>query len=350
MNAKPVVTSYSWNIQGQLYQAQSDVIQKLGYRHHCIERDEPIPPDTKIIIVQGPYGSLVPLVSQLQEYPPNNRPVLIYWFQQSLDFRRPEWLRNYVGVKLSGLTRNFPDNDGMINNLERAFFGGLACKGTRLGYFGDILWLKQHDLLDVLGLSSTSCADYLGNFGIDSMVVPRGYHPSYGSLLNHERDIALVWMGKARTRRRKRAIYWLQEQLKKRGQIMHIYDGEEADFIFGDERTNILNRTWFVLNFFFSGPTDELSIRYYISGANGAVVLTEPGKNRYPFVPGKHVVECDLEDMPDTIMYYLENQWEWSHISRNVFDLISNEITLERTVKKLLDQGELVLNSKDRNE
>ena len=67
---------------------------------------------------------------------------------------------------------------------------------------------------------------------------------------------------------------------------MCIFDGEENDFIFGPKRTEILNRTWFVLNVFFSGPTDELSIRFFVSASNGAVVMTEPGLNRYPFRAG----------------------------------------------------------------
>jgi hypothetical protein len=308
-----------------------------------MEENDSIPTDTEIVLVQGPYGPLTPLIRQLLDFPKSKRPVFVYWFQQSMDFRRPEWLRNYMGDKLSGLQRNFPVSDGLLTKSENAIFGVLAFKGKRLGYLGDILWLNEHGFLDVFGLSSSTYSEYFENIGIDSVMIPRGYHPSYGRLLNQKRDIALVWMGKMRTLRRKRVIYWLKRELEKRGLEMRIYDGKEADFIYGDERTALLNRTWFVLNVYFSGPTDELSIRYYIAGANGSVVLTEPGKNRYPFMPGKHIVESELENMPETIHYYLENSHEWSTISRNVIDLVSNEFTLERSLKKLIEKAEIIL-------
>jgi hypothetical protein len=308
-----------------------------------MEENGSIPADTDIVLVQGPYGPLTPLIRQLLDFPKSKRPVFVYWFQQSMDFRRPEWLRNYMGDKLSGLQRNFPDNDGLLTKSENAIFGVLAFKGKRLGYLGDILWLNEHGVLDVFGLSSTTYSEFFENIGIDSIMIPRGFHPSYGCLLNQKRDIALVWMGKMRTHRRKRVIYWLRRELEKKGLDMRIYDGKEADFIYGDERTAILNRAWFVLNVYFSGPTDELSIRYYIAGANGAVVLTEPGKNKYPFIHGKHIVESDLEKMPEIIDYYLENSHEWATISRNVIDLVSNEFTLERSLKKLLEKAEIIL-------
>jgi len=92
------------------------------------------------------------------------------------------------------------------------------------------------------------------------------------------------------------------------------HDNEERPFIFRDERTEILDRASFVLNV-LTHPKDELSIRYYVAAANGAVVLTELGESEYPLVPGKHLVECSVEEMPDTIMYYLIHPDEWRAIS-----------------------------------
>jgi hypothetical protein len=320
-----------------------DTIQKLGYRHFPMDQHDPVPPGTDIIMIQGPYGSLTPLIQQLLDYPESKRPVVVYWFQQSMDFRRPEWLRNYLGLKLSDLQRAYPDSDGLFTRSENAIFDVLSFKGKRLGYLGDILWMHEHGFLDVFGLSSTSYSKFFKSIGIDSMIVPRGYHPSYGCMLDQTRDIPLVWMGKMRSRRRRNVIYWLKGQLHKRGLEMRIHDGNEAAFIYGEERTALLNRTWFVLNVFFSGPTDELSIRYFIAGANGAVVLTEPGENKYPFIPGQHIVECEFEAMPDRILYYLENPDQWDVISRNVYELVSREFTLERSISQLLERAESLL-------
>ena len=210
------------------------------------------------------------------------------------------------------------------------------------------MWLHNQGLLDVLALSSTVYAEIFARYGINSLVVPRGYHPDYGSLLRRERDIAVIWMGKRRTRRRQATLSWLQNQLKQRGLVMHIYDGYENNFIFDEERTQLLNRTRFVLNIFFSGPTDELSIRYYVAAANGAVMLTEPGQNKYPFIPGKHLVECPLEKMPDTIEYYLNHQAEWSALSNAMLEFMRREVTLEKSISRILTQAENMLEYNNR--
>lgn len=338
---RPTVASLVWKLPSQLHSVQADAVQKLGYPHQFLLYDAAIPQDVRIILIQGPYGSLLPLVRQIAESPLRHRPVLAYWFQQSLSLPGPDWFCKYLSITFSELYRYYNCdrwNHRLVESLTPNF---VDSKGKRLGFLGDILWLYEHRLLDVLALSSTVYRDYLQQHHIDSIVVPRGFHPSYGSLLNRKRDIAAVWMGKLRTRRRAKAIYWLRNELEKRGLKMNIYDGQENEFIFGNTRTEILNRTWFVLNVFFSGPTDELSIRYYIAGANGAVVLSEPGANKYPFEPGTHILERKLEEMPDTIMDHIEHREKWQAISDNILKL-RDKITLEDSVAKILSRAELL--------
>ena len=120
------------------------------------------------------------------------------------------------------------------------------------------------------------------------------------------------------------------------------YDGEKNPFIFGEERTQILNRATFVLNL-CTFPTDELSIRYYVAASNGAVVLTEPSQNRYPFVPGTHLVECSVAEMPDKVEHYLAHTNEWKSISESMLDLMKTDLTLDATVTEILAQAEQVL-------
>lgn len=338
-----LVSSLVWNTPGDLFSVQAETIEKLGYAHRIFRFDEPVPAGSNVVFIQGPYGSLLPLVRRLLEFPPEKRPVLVYWFQQSLQLLRLEWANALLARQFSELHRRFEPGSRLFKGLDRAGGGELFKRGKRLGYLGDILWLDARQLLDVLALSSTVYADYLAALRVPSLVVPRGYHPSYGASLNLERDIAAIWMGKLRTRRRSRAIYWLKEQLERRGQSMHVYDGQENPFIYGSRRTEILNRSWFVLNVFFSGPQDELSIRFFIAGANGAVVLTEPGKNRYPFVHGRHLVESPVEEMPEKVAYYLDHREEWAAISRNMLVLLQNELTLERTIARLIERAERIL-------
>lgn len=347
MNTKnTTVASLVWNMSSQLHRLQGEVVEQLGYPHRFFFFDDPIPPGAAIILIQGPYGTLLPLVRRLIDYSPERRPVLAYWFQQSLDMVPPEWIRGFFAGLFSDLHRHYPEAKWNGFGMDRALPNFISTKGARLGFLGDILWLHRHSFLDVLALSSTLYAQYLESFGINSLVLPRGYHADYGEVLALTRDIAVVWMGKLRNRHRRRAVHWLRKELEKRGQVMHVYDGQEKDFIFGDRRTQILNRTWFVLNV-YPHPTWELSIRYYISAANGAVVLTEPGKNKYSFVPGKHLVECPIKEMPDTIMYYLAHEEEWRAISAEMLRIMRRELTLEQSVASILARAEKVLDERN---
>jgi hypothetical protein len=343
---KSPVASLVWQLPSELHEAQAKVVQQLGYRHRFFYATERIPPGTEIILVQGPYGSLLPLTEQLFHYPPDQRPVLAYWFQQSMHWLQPEVVRQWCSRYFSELHQRYPDSPSAL--LAQAMPANLRSRGKRLGFLGDMFWLHEHDLLDLLILSSTVYAEYLAQYGISSILLPRGSHPSYGSDLRQERDIAAVWMGKIRTRRRREAIKWLRSELEKRGQVLQVYDGVENDFIFGQERTQILNRAKFVLNVFFSGPTDELSIRYFIAAANGAVILSEPSANVYNFIPGKHLIEKRVEEMPDSIMHYMENPDQWQAISDNVQQLIEQEVTLENSIACILARATMLLSQRNR--
>ena len=343
---KLMVASLVWKLPSELHEFQAEAVKELGYRHQFIFYNEAIPRDADIILIQGPYGPLSSFIRKFTDLTPQERPVLVYWFQQSLNMLHPEWGRRKLAKIFSNLHHDHRESGLLVRAIDRLWPGMLKSRGVRLGFLGDIFWLHQHGLLDNLVLSSTVYADYLARCGIPSMVVPRGYHPGFGKNLKLERDIAAVWMGKLRTKRRSRAVYWLKDELRKRGQIMHVYDGQENKFIYGKKRMEILNRAWFVLNVFFSGLTDELSIRYFVAAANGAVMLSEPSLNDYPFVPGEHFVQCPVKAMPDTILYYLEHKQEWDGISRNMERLVQREITLERSVELILKQAETQLISR----
>jgi len=331
-----------WTLPSEIHEVQADAVERLGYKHRFVLFDGAIPDGTDIVLAQGPFGTLWPVIHQLVGQPLARRPVFAYWFEENLNMETPPLPRRLLAQSFSELSWRYRESVGLCGRAGRPLAGLLAKKAVGLGYLGDILWLHSRGLLDVLALSSTVYAAYLANLGIESLLVPRGYHPGWGETLNLRRDVAVVWMGKVRGRRRRRAIPWLQGELTKRGQAMEVYDGFAKPFVFGRERTEILNRTHFVLNI-YERPWHELSIRHFVAAANGAVVLTEPGENRYPFVPGEHIVECRLEMMPDAVMHYLTHEDEWGAISKNVFELVTSKLTLMRSIKSILTAAEAVL-------
>lgn len=344
---EPLISIVYWNKQpGELMLVQGNALENLGYSHQFFRYDEKIPDKTDIILMQGPYQPIMPLIKQLVSKQNNRRPVLIYWFQQSMHFIEPEILHNIFTKTFSDLHRQFNDTNLPGKVLDKLAPDLVRRKGRRLSFEGDIVWLHRHRLLDVLALSSDYYAEYFAKFGIHTIVIPRGWVSSYGTNLNITRDITALWMGKTRTRRRRNAVYWLQDQLRKQGLNMLIFDGVQNNFIYGNQRTELLNRTKFVINLYFNDARDELSIRYFIAGANGAVVLTEPSIHQYPFIPGVHVVECPIHKMPEVITYYDNHTDEWQKISANMSSLLHNKLTLENSLKVIMDRAITILKSR----
>lgn len=344
--AKISVASLVWKLPSELHEVQGKVVQALGFDHQFFYADDAIPSKADIILVQGPYGTLVSLARQLLKIPTYRRPVLAYWFQQSLDLSWPERIGPATASVFSVLNSTLGSGRRGTHSLRRVTNAITGGRGARLGFLGDILWLHQTGLLDILALSSTVYADYFAEHGVKSIVIPRGHHGSYGANLGQKRSTAAVWMGKLRSRRRARSVLRLQSDIENRGRTMQVYDGRKRAFIFAARRMQILNRAWFVPNIFFSGPTDELSIRFFIAAANGAVVITEPGLNRYPFIPGRHIVECSVEEMPEQIEYYIEHEEQWKKLSREMHVLVTEKLTLESSLSQVMASAMTCLSRK----
>lgn len=339
------VGSLVWQLPSELHENQAAVIAGLGHEHRFVFADQVLPRDLDLLFIQGPYGSILKVGRELRDLPPQERPVMVYWFQQNLDLATPRWLHDPLVPVFSELQRH--DGWGGLRTriLSRLLPASLLARGQRLRSFGGILWLHTTGLLDVLGLSSSVYAEVFARRGIPSLLVPRGHHPSYGRLLHTERDIAVTWMGKTRSWRRDLAIRRLARHLAEAGHTVAIHDGVMQPFIYGEERTRLLNRSRFVLNL-ASHPDDELSIRHFIAAANGAVVVSEPNNNQYPFLPGTHFLSAPLEELPGLIDHYLAHEDQRRAMAERMHALTTGKLTLQASIGTLLDAGLRVLDQR----
>lgn len=340
---RPMVSSLIWKAGLELDQAQGDVLKQLGFRHQFFFDTDNIPDETNYVFLSGPCGSFIPFVKKIRSLRQEKRPVIIYWFTENLMLDFPPKVLGLFQKIFSDL--NFLDFPQIYQSSRKLFLRIFRGRGSRFASLGDIIWLRKNGLLDVLGLSASYYVNYFQKVGINAVLIPRGYHPSYGRIMNLERDIPVTWMGKIRNRRRAAIIYGLRDKLRAYGLKMHIHDNASMPFIFGEERTNILNRSLFVLNV-LAYPTDEVSIRYYIAAANGAVILTEPGMNEYPFENGRHLIECSIDDMAEKVVYYQRHLDEWQQISLNMLGYMKHEVTLEKSVMNLMGLAEQVAASR----
>ena len=117
---------------------------------------------------------------------------------------------------------------------------------------------------------------------------------------------------------------------------MVVVDGIEHPYVFGEERTKLLNRTQVVLNLLRT-KWDENAMRYYLAGLNRALIVTEPTLPHHPyFIPGVHLVEAPIGSMVDTICYYLSHEKERQQITESAFQLVTDRLTVENMLQQVL--------------
>ena len=108
---------------------------------------------------------------------------------------------------------------------------------------GDVQYAYSKGWLDILVEASNIYTQLDNAHGIPAVFVPWGTFQDYYADLHLERDIDVLWFGKRRTKRRTQLLDSIRHELRAHGVEMHVFDGEENLFIYGDERTEILNRS-----------------------------------------------------------------------------------------------------------
>lgn len=291
-----------------------------------------------VIFMWGPMGHLGPVMRTLEASIRSGRPALILWLTEQLpNPRYPEWWRRGVGLILARLEmRLYPI--GRCNpgrSLEQSYLRQLLRFGSRYRYYGELYWLKQWQGRFVLGVTSQVTADFLRQRGFDPRIAYLGTASDWGTDLGLERDIPVLWLGKIATQRRRRILHRLRSDLRARGIPLMMVDGEEHPFVFGQERTRLLNRSKVMVNI-MRQPWDDNSMRFYLAAPNGALVVTEPIAPHTPFTPGQHIVETRVESMADTIESCLKDDHRRSVITANARNLVLSKLTMENGIRDLI--------------
>jgi hypothetical protein len=114
-------------------------------------------------------------------------------------------------------------------------------------------------------------------------------------------------------------------------------DGVEHPYVFGEERTILLNRTKIALNL-LREEWDDNSMRYCLAAPNRALIVTEPTLKHTPLRPGVHLVEAPIDRMVDTICYYLEREEERQRIVDQAYQLVTTELTMRQGLAQILER------------
>jgi hypothetical protein len=274
--------------------------------------NQPLPKSLAVILVYGPFGSLVPLGEALLAHPAGARPRLVWFITEQLP---PPAIPHFI---VGGLGR-------MRHTLERAILRGgvqtgwirrLAGAGLRFRYVGDILWLGRRGLLDRLVTGSPWRAARLRRLGVPVLQVPSPSHyPGWGADLGLARDIPVLWLGKPGSRRRRLLLARLEADLRARGIPLLRVDGEAHPYVFGEERTRLLNRTKIVVNL-LRERWDNTAMRYGLAAMNGAMIVSEPTLPHTAMLPGVHYAAVPAAQMAERIAYFLAHEAERAAYAR----------------------------------
>jgi hypothetical protein len=303
----------------------TQILKDLGYEPADFIFDQKIPESMAAIFLYGPWGSMAPMIKQLLSLPAETRPKLIWWLTEQLPNPAwPEWLRYWGGYLRCQMERAAyraqPDGSWAV----RRYFGRmLSSKALRFRYFGDLYWLRRAGIDTLIIQSSPWLNDFFKRRGFTVTAPPHpSYYPEWGADLGLERDIPVLWIGKVATRRRRQLLDRVQAELGKHGVEMLRIDGEQHPYVFGEERTVLLNRTKVVLNL-LRAKWDNNAMRFQLAALNRALIVTEPMLNHTLFQPEVHLVEAETGEIPARILYYLSHEEETLEIVERAYQLIT---------------------------
>ncbi|KAA3661567.1 MAG: glycosyltransferase family 1 protein [Chloroflexi bacterium] len=331
-----------WSEQDEMAVVIEDELKQLNHSPFLFHIDSAVPQDIDILFTFAPYGSLQKIILQLEKMPAKTRPVWVHWNTEGLpDLRLPwAWVR-FIGKIRTRLDRSLNAKNSLLQRLiPNSALNRLNRIGLRYRYVGDYYYAYRRGLLNILADSSEIYADIHTKHGIPVVVAPWGATSRWYADLNMERDIDVLWMGKRGSKRRSDLIDYVDDALSARDYNIHIADNETNPFIFGDERTEYLNRAKIALNITRTWFDDNFS-RFAFAVPNRSLVVSEPLREHCTaYKAGVHYVSASKEDLVEQIEYYLQHDEERSRIVENAFELSTKTLTFNKSIKAIIDAGE----------
>lgn len=340
---KILLLSENPEIQGDFEKSFVSGLHSNGSEIHLEQIGLPWTPDFDVVIGYGPFsiqGSILRVGKQLLELPAQRRPVFVWWLTEGIpDPRLPKWLvRSLAQARLEA-------DQFLIKRSAsiKHFWLQQLMKGHRVRILGELSWMQAHGLLDVLAVTSTFRANYLRNYGFQPVVVPLGYHPTYGTDLGLEKTVDVIFLGQYQNSlRRRRLLPPIFSELERRGVKCMLSDGS-----FGEERNKLLNRSKIMINILRS-PQDFTGQRFLLGAANKTMIISEPIQDLEPYISGKHLVLAPHSQFTPTILEYLKTSEKRQRIVENAYQFVTQELTIEHTMSRILKEvrQQLVLKRK----
>ena len=317
----------------------SDELNALGYETIHFQIGSLIPRKAEVVFSFGPYGNFLTIPRQLAKVPPGQKPIFVHWNTEGIpDLRIPWKIMSSIAGWRSWLGRvqNPPNGHARIPGAERLFSLN-ETKMLRFRYLGDYYYAHRRGWLDIFADTSEIYAEIHRQHGLPTIVAHWGATPQWYKDLGLERDIDVLWMGTRGTKRRSVILDRVRRELEANGIRMHVADGKENPFIFGDDRIYYLNRSKITLNITRTWYDDNFS-RIALAAPNRSLIVSEKLlPHCRSFIAGTHYVAAPVETLAETILYYLDHEEERLRIIDNAYHLVTTKLVFRESIKSIMD-------------
>ena len=335
-----------WSRPDGIADALGEALSELGHQPHLFYHADPIPQDVDIVFSFAPFGNYMALAERIAAIEAQDRPLLIHWNTEPIPDLRLPWplvyplsrLRSWAGraayrTHLNGLPIIAPFDSRMM----------------RFRCVGDYFDTYRRGILNVFADCSAVYADRHRQHGLPAIYMPWGAVPAWHRDLQLPRDIDVLWLGRRATRRRSRLLDRVRDELRRQGVEIYVVDHIEHPPVYGEDRTELLNRSKIVLNL-NRGWGDNSLFRFSIVAPNGAMMVSETMLPHCPeYQPGVHYASAPVEQLSATILHYLRHEEERAAIAANARRLFEQEnMSLAHHVQTLIAHADAVYRQRAR--
>lgn len=197
-----------------------------------------------------------------------------------------------------------------------------------------------HPWIDELVVTSPNRVAGAHLAGWDARWVPFGYHPAMaGPLVPPEqgrRDIDVLFLGRDIHARGRRAR-WLadfQATLGGGSSLVVVEGG-----LYGADRHALLSRTRVVLDV-HRVPRNSPGVRYLLSTAAGAAMVTEESDDEWLSSPENQLVAAPLNALADAVRALLDDENRRRRLVLHGQTMLQTELSMARCVRKVVEGGE----------
>jgi hypothetical protein len=294
----------------------TSLLREAGYRVAQVSNERLDLEKTDILLILDNANWFPVVCRQLQTTPKGERPFTVIWHAEPLP-----------PPKSAGLPQPLLN----LREIGKILLRDRRANDVYTNYFR-LRALAEDGIPDLLVISTPGRLEFLAEHGIASTFVPLGYHPAEdGCDMGLERDIEVLFLGALNIPRRRRLL----RRLRRRGVDLVARGSWSDPDLWGGSRTRLLSRTKIFLNL-QRYPGELSGMRLIMGMANRTLVISEPMYKPGEFIPGKHYVSAESDEMPEVIDYYLHHDDERERMTTEGHEFVTRYLTMERSISTIL--------------